>query len=107
MSNYQPAPEGKDPVLWEIAQKRAGFKKHLVSYLIVNAFLWAVWLFSSSDYGDFEMHNMRWAHFPWPIWTTLGWGIGLAFHFAGAYVFPRSNSVETEYQKLKNQQINK
>jgi hypothetical protein len=43
-------------------------------------------------------------HYPWPIWTTLGWGIGLAFHFAGAYIFPRANSVESEYQKLKDQQ---
>ena len=41
MSHYQPAPEGKDPVLWEIAQKRASFKTHAVTYIIVNAFLWA------------------------------------------------------------------
>ncbi|MBK6380401.1 MAG: hypothetical protein IPF72_12080 [Chitinophagaceae bacterium] len=33
----------------------------------------------------------------------IGWGIGLAFHFAGAYVFPKANSVEREYEKLKNQ----
>ncbi len=106
MSNYQPAPEGKDPVLWELAQKRAGFKKHAVTYIIVNAFLWAVWFFSSSHYHNLDMDEINWGHFPWPIWTTLGWGIGLAFHFAGAYVFPKSNSVENEYEKLKNQQKN-
>ena len=32
MSNYKIVPEGKDPVLWEMAQKRANFKKHAVSY---------------------------------------------------------------------------
>ena len=102
MSHYQQTPEGKDPVLWEIAQKRAGFKSYAVTYLIVNAFLWGVWFLSSSDHADFSWGNIRWGHFPWPLWSTLGWGIGLAFHFAGAYIFPKSNSVEREYEKLKN-----
>lgn len=104
MSDYQPAPEGKDPVLWEIAQKRAGFKSHLVTYIIINAFLWAVWFMSSSHHEDFSFSNISWGNFPWPLWSTLGWGVGLAFHFAGAYIFPRANSVESEYEKLKNQQ---
>lgn len=102
MSNYQQAPEGKDPELWEIAQKRTSFKSHAIIYIIVNAFLWGIWYFSSSHH-NFSFENMRWGHFPWPIWSTLGWGIGLAFHFAGAYIFPKSNSVEREYEKLKNQ----
>ncbi len=105
MSNYQPAPEGKDPELWEIAQKRAGFKSHALTYVIINAFLWAVWYFSAS-YDHFKITEMRWGHFPWPLWSTLGWGVGLAFHFAGAYVFPKANSVEKEYEKLKNKQKN-
>jgi hypothetical protein len=33
----------------------------------------------------------------------VGWGIGLFFHWMGAYVFPRENSVEREYEKLKQQ----
>jgi hypothetical protein len=103
MSDYQPAPEGKDPVLWEIAHKRAGFKKHLVTYLIMNAFFWAVWFFSSRQHiEDLDVEGL--GNFPWPVWPMLGWGIGLAFHYASAYVFPRANSVETEYEKLKQQQ---
>jgi 2TM domain len=94
----QPAPEGKDPVLWEIAQKRASFRGHLVSYLIVISFLWAIWFWSGNNYGN------GYNHYPWPIWPMLGWGIGLAFHYAGAYVFPKVNLVEKEYQKLKNKQ---
>jgi hypothetical protein len=97
MSHIQPAPEGKDPELWEIAQKRVGFKHHLVSYIIVNGFFWVLWYFTESRYNDYEF-------FPWPVWPMLGWGIGLSFHFAGAYIFPRANSVEKEYQKLKNKQ---
>jgi len=107
MSDYQPAPEGKDPVLWEIAQKRASFKKHLISYVIVNSFLWGIWFLSFSRHADFDITNIRWGHFPWPIWPTLGWGIGLAFHYSDAYLFPKVNSVEKEYEKLKNQQKNK
>ena len=102
MSHYhQPAPEGKDPVLWEIAQKRASFKTHAVTYVIVNAFLWGIWFFSG-NHQNVDLEDIGWGHFPWPIWSTLGWGIGLAFHFAGAYIFPEANSVEREYEKLKN-----
>ena len=93
MSKYrQQVPEGKDPELWEIAQRRASFKTHALTYLIVNAFLWGLWFINEKDNGT---------AYPWPIWSTLGWGVGLAFHFAGAYVFPKANSVEREYEKLK------
>jgi len=88
-------PEGKDEVLWEIAKKRASFKSHLAVYVIVNVFLWGLWFISgNSDNNSYK--------YPWPIWTTLGWGIGLAFHYAGAYIFHKMDSVEREYQKLKN-----
>jgi len=93
--HHRPVPEGKDPELWEIAHKRASFKSHLLSYLIVNAFFWVLWYFTGGRVRDEEF-------FPWPLWPMLGWGIGLAFHYAEAYVFPKSNSVEREYQKLKN-----
>ncbi|MFN8250708.1 MAG: 2TM domain-containing protein [Ferruginibacter sp.] len=100
----QPAPEGKDPELWEIAQKRAGFKNHLISYIVVNGFLWAIWFFTGNQHRSMHFDEWDTNHYPWPIWPMLGWGIGLAFHYAGAYIFPKSNSVEREYQKLKNQQ---
>ncbi len=98
-NNYQTVPEGKDPVLWEIARKRASFRSHLVSYLIVNAFLWAIWFFTHQHYysNDFD-------YLPWPVWPMLGWGVGLAFHYASAYIFPGVNLVENEYEKLKRRQ---
>ena len=95
--HHQPAPAGKDPELWEIAQKRASFKTHLLSYIIVNGFFWVLWYFTEGAYGNEE-------YFPWPVWSMFGWGIGLAFHYADAYVFPKTNSVEKEYQKLINKQ---
>ena|SRR6478672_5705923 len=94
MSSYNQAPEGKDPAIWEIAQRRASFKTHLATYLVINAFMWGIWYFSQKNHGT---------GYPWPVWTTLGWGIGVAFHYIGAYVNPKANSVEREYQKLKDQ----
>lgn len=91
----QTTPQGKDPRLWQLAQRRAAFKGHLAMYLIVNVFLWLLWFFSGSKtYGP---------GLPWPVWPTLGWGIGLAFHYIGAYVNVRPNSVEKEYEKLMNE----
>lgn len=86
---------GRDPHLWQIAKARAGFKYHLGTYIFVIGVLWAIWFFNSlDDYGDRYM---------WPIWPTLGWGIGLFFHFLGAYVYPKENQVEKEYQQLLKQ----
>ncbi len=93
--NYNPGGD-KDPHLWDIAKKRASFKGHLASYVIVNGFLWALWYFG----GDHDLGDLRFSPAPWPIWPMLGWGIGLAFHYMGAYVYPKSNSAEDEYQKL-------
>ena len=98
MSHYHPVPEGKDPLLWEIARKRAGFKNHVATYLIINLFLWALWYFTGQSFDEMD-DAIR---LPWPAWTTIGWGIGLAFHFAGAYLFPKVNTAEKEYEKLIN-----
>lgn len=90
---YGPAPEGKDPQLWQLAQRRASFKRHLVTYVIVNGALWLLWYFTGADrYGS---------SLPWPIWSTLGWGIGLASHYASAYLTNGPTSVDREYEKLK------
>jgi 2TM domain len=96
--NHQLAPHGKDSVLWEIAEKRASFRKSIVSYFVVISFLWVIWFLTGNNLGS------GYNHYPWPIWPMLGWGIGLAFQYAGAYVFPKVNLVEKEYQKLKNSQ---
>ena len=95
MSNNHPVPEGKDPVLWQQAKKRAGFKTQAIIYVLVNGFLWALWYFNNS-------HKDSDGGIPWPLWPTLGWGIGLAFSFVGAYLSSGSTAVEREYEKLKN-----
>jgi hypothetical protein len=93
-SDFQQPPADRDPHLWQIAHRRASFKSHLVTYLLVNAMLWMIWYFSGSRSFNSD--------FPWPVWSTAGWGIGLVFHYLGAYV-NTGNTIESEYQKLKNQ----
>jgi len=82
----------KDDMLWKIAKKRVGFKRHLTTYLVINAFFWLLWFFTE---------NTEEAGIPWPIFTTIGWGIGLVFHFLSAYVFNKHKAIEKEYEKLK------
>ena len=92
--NYQPTPEGKDPELWMMARRRASFKRHLSTYLVINVFLWVLWALTGNKYDGNGI--------PWPAWTTFGWGIGLAFHYIGTDV--KSNSEEREYERLKQKQ---
>ena len=85
----------RDEQLWEIAKKRAGFQRSLVSYFVINGLLWFIWWFTAGRRGiNREM--------PWPVWSTLGWGIGLLFQYLNAYGGGKQDLVEKEYEKLKN-----
>ena len=95
MTNCQ-TPEGKDAELWKLAQARSSFKSHLSTYLVMSLFFWIIWYFSGGT-----TYNRG---IPWPVWPMFGWGIGVFFHYLGAYVRPGQNNVEKEYQKLVQQQ---
>jgi hypothetical protein len=62
---------------WEEARKRVEAKRsfgaHLVSYLVVNAFLIGIWAVTGGGYF-------------WPAWVLGGWGIGLVMHFWDAHL---------------------
>ncbi len=89
----------KDERLWRIAKERAGFKRNLFSFIVVNLFLWAIWWFTSgADY----MEDRR--GIPWPSWVMLGWGLGLAFHYFRAYQGNKSDIAIQEYERLKQEQ---
>lgn len=92
MDNSQP----RNEKLWKVAKKRAEFKKHLLTYIVINIFLWAVWLYGGIMRSDYN--------FPWPAFVTFGWGIGLAFNYIGAYSGFKDDLTEREYQKLINKQ---
>src|SRR5262245_5878066 len=59
-------------------KQRDAFIRHLVSFIAVNAMLWAIWAVTSGG-------------FPWPIFVTLGWGIGLVSD--GLQVYQNSTRV--------------
>ena len=63
-------------------RRKAGFKRHLWSYIIVIGALMLINIFTRGSW--------------WFQWPALGWGIGLAFNFRSAY-FP----TEGELQKNK------
>ncbi|MES2567015.1 MAG: 2TM domain-containing protein [Bacteroidota bacterium] len=85
----------REQELWKLAKKRVGFKRHLATYIVINGFFWLLWYFTD--------RNDNYAGVPWPIFPMLGWGIGIMFSFLGAYVFVKHDSIEREYEKLKNQ----
>jgi hypothetical protein len=90
-------PANYDAYLWEQAKKRVGFKQHLRSYLLINGAVWLIFLTFT------VLIDNRIGRFPWPLFMTLGWGIGLASHYIS--VFWNNNGpdpIEREYQRLKN-----
>ena len=50
-------------------RQKKGFQAQLVSYLVINVFLWGIWFFTKGDGSSGY----------WPAWVTVGWGLGLAF----------------------------
>lgn len=88
----------RDERLWRMAKRRADFKKHLTSYVLVNLFLWGLWWFTTGQY------DIPTGPVPWPAWVTLGWGLGLAFNYFEAYGDgDKQSAIEREYEKLKRE----
>lgn len=83
----------RDELLWQLAKKRAAFKVSLSTYLAVNTLLIAIWYFTSGVGSYF-----------WPVWSILGWGLGVTMQYLDAYHGQKLFSTEREYEKLKNNQ---
>ena len=85
----------RDPHLWELAKRRAAFRSHLISYLIINGFLWTIWFITTPAENRFH-------HIPWPVWPLMGWGVGLVFHFVFSYIikYDEQEAAEKEYDRL-------
>lgn len=86
--------EKSDEKLYEEAEARVGFRRHLSIFIIINLAIWAFWYFTRAIDGYTDGY--------WPLYTTLGWGIGVVSHFIGVY--RNNDAVEKEYQKLKEKQ---
>jgi hypothetical protein len=53
-----------------------GFRIHLLVFLLVAPAIWIVWYLTDRTY-------------PWPLWSTPAWAIGVLFHYLGVYVFKK------------------
>ena len=88
--------EEKDKTLWKLAKARVEFKTHLLTYIVINIFLWLLWLIISKGNAS-SLQSI------WPIWATLGWSVGIIMHYFSVYHFNQFNSIEKEYEKLKKE----
>ncbi|XXX80943.1 2TM domain-containing protein [Sorangium sp. So ce134] len=79
-----------------LARRRKGFRSHLFSFLVVNAFLFAVNALTPGPW--------------WFFWPLLAWGLGLAFHARAALssdVSPRQlrREVERSAERARREQL--
>ena len=72
----------------ERLKKRRDFAAHLFAYVVVNLVVWGLWLVIG-------LSSHSW--WPWPVFVTLGWGIGLAFNAWDVYL--RRPITEDEVQR--------
>lgn len=69
-------------------KKRRDFAAHAVVYALVNLVVWGVWVVVA-------VSSHSW--WPWPVFVTLGWGIGLVMNAWD--VFLRKPITEQELQR--------
>ncbi len=92
MSEIPEAPRPDDEVRERaIARLKAKgeFKVHLLAYVLVNAFLVAIWAVTG-------------AGFFWPVFPLLGWGIGIVFHAWDVYRGePSEEQIRREIDRMR------
>ena len=65
---------------WETSapiNPQKGFRIHLLVFFLVTPAIWLVWYLTDRTY-------------PWPLWSTPAWAIGVLFHYLGIFVFKNS-----------------
>ena len=70
------SPEGLREQAVRRLKKRRDLQTHAFAYATINVLVWGVWAIIGAT-------SHSW--FPWPLWVTLGWGIGLAFNAWDVY----------------------
>jgi len=81
-------PEGLREQALRRVKKRRDFNTHLVVYLLVNIVVWLIW-------AVIGVTSHSW--WPWSVFLTLAWGIGLAMNAWD--VFCRKPITEDELQR--------
>ncbi|MFW5691037.1 MAG: protein kinase domain-containing protein [Chloroflexota bacterium] len=79
-------------------EERNDFYSHLAIYVAVNAMLWTIWAVAGGG-------------FPWPIFPTMGWGIGIVAHYVsywqehGPGRLRRDEEIEREIRRERERML--
>ena len=63
---------------------RRDFVPHAIAYVLANVLVWTIWAFTDTG-------------FPWPLFVTFGWGVGVAAHAWDAFF--RRPITETDLER--------
>ena len=74
----------------ERLKKRQDFRGHVLVFLLINALVWGVWALTGSK-------------FPWPVFITGGWGVGLVMNAWEVYWRPpiSEREIQAEVDRLR------
>lgn len=71
------------------------FYQHLTSFIIINAFLFAINRLTTPNYS-------------WYIFPVLSWGVGLAFHYVNVFGVPGYDILDDDWESRElNKEVNK
>ncbi|WP_276485613.1 2TM domain-containing protein [Paraflavitalea pollutisoli] len=56
-----------------------GFRIHLIAFLLGTPVIWIVWGLTDTTY-------------PWPLWSTPVWAVGVLFHYLGVFRFKKGDA---------------
>jgi fatty acid desaturase len=73
-------------------EARRDFSSHVVAYVVVNAFLIAVWAMTGAGYF-------------WPAWVLCGWAIGLVLHGWEVFVRRPVNEADIDAELRKQSHL--
>ena len=71
MTVTEPITDVREQAL-ERLKKKQDFRGHLLVFALVNALVWTIWALTGSG-------------FPWPLFVTGGWGIGVVMNAWDVY----------------------
>jgi 2TM domain len=93
-------------------KERQGFFIHLTAYVLTNLMLWGLWalltpvsVVTSTPGGIVSQTGG--AGFPWPLFVSVGWGIGLVGHLLNYYnkygggAERREEAIEREIERYR------
>jgi len=83
--------------LAKMAARRTGFKKHLVIFILLNAFLWVVWYFLFKDAAE-NTYLMA------ILFVLIVWLLALILHYMVVYKWTKSYK-EKELTSLKKMRL--